>query len=218
MDAPEDARERWLKAAREAANRAYHGAHGDAHVETRRGVRLAITWRAAIAAAVAIALLAGGAWWLAKPGPASLPLASASPLATGAGPSGSSVVVAVAGEVASPGLVTLDAGARVADAIDAAGGPTPTADLGSVNLARRVVDGEQIVVASPGGASADTRVNLNAASADELEQLPGVGPVLAARIVADRELNGPFADVEDLARVPGVGPAIVSALGDVARV
>jgi competence protein ComEA len=131
------------------------------------------------------------------------------------------LVVDVSGAVAAPGLVELATGARVADAIDAAGGASSDAVLDDLNLARRVTDGEQIVVPHQGDAEAEGSggpINLNRASAEQLEQLPGVGPVLAQRIVADREANGPFVTLDDLARVPGVGDAIVGALDGLATV
>lgn len=128
------------------------------------------------------------------------------------------VVVHVTGAVATPGVVTTVDGARIVDVIALAGGATATADLGGLNLARPVVDGEQIVVperraSSAAGAAepvdavhdADGRLRINVATARELEELPGVGPVLAERIVAYREANGPFASAGDLRRVPGIG-------------
>ena len=120
------------------------------------------------------------------------------------------VIVHVVGKVASPGVVELPAGARVLDAVEAAGGVTKSKALESVNLARIVVDGEQIDV----GASAEanggsSRVSLNSASAEQLQQLPGVGPVIAERIVAWRTKNGPFRSVAELAEVSGIGPAMV---------
>ena len=132
----------------------------------------------------------------------------------------STLVVDVSGAVEAPGLVTLAAGDRVADAIDAAGGASADAVLDGLNLARHITDGEQILVPhegdsdGPGGGL----INLNQADAGALEQLPGVGPVLAARIVEDRDANGPFASLEDLGRVSGVGDAIVAALEGVATV
>ncbi len=134
--------------------------------------------------------------------------------------------VHVSGAVQSPGLVVVSAGARVADAIAAAGGALPEADLASLNLAAPVRDGDQIGVpwrgtggsepANPGGAPIqDGRVRINVAGAAELEALPGVGPVLASRIVAHRDAYGPFAVVEDLLDVPGIGEAKLAALRDV---
>ncbi len=122
------------------------------------------------------------------------------------------LAVHVSGAVANPGLVAVPSGSRVADAISAAGGATADADLAWTNLAAPMRDGEHIVVASidepvtPGDA-ASSGIDVNAASANELEALPGVGPVLAERIVAHRERFGSFATVEDLLDVPGIGEA-----------
>jgi competence protein ComEA len=122
-------------------------------------------------------------------------------------------VVAVAGKVRRPGLVRLPDGARVADALEAAGGVLPGADPGLVNLARKVTDGEQILVgldapgasgAGPAGApAAGQPVNLNTATAGQLDQLPGVGAVLAQRIVDRR----PYKSVDELREVDGIGEA-----------
>jgi competence protein ComEA len=142
----------------------------------------------------------------------------------------STVVVAVVGLVARPGLVTLPAGARVADAVEAAGGLLPEADLASVNLAALVADGQQIAVGVPGAAgpqvsagdvsrgAGDGPVDINVASAAVLDGLPGIGPVLAQRIVDHRERSGPFRSVEQLADVPGIGPAILAGLADAVTV
>ena len=135
------------------------------------------------------------------------------------------VVVAVSGKVRRPGLVRLPAGARVADAVEAAGGAQPGADLTSLNLARRVVDGELIpvgiapppaTVATPGqgpGAPAG-KVNLNTATLQELDSLPGVGPVLAQRILDHRESSGGFRSVGDLRNVDGIGASRYEDLKD----
>jgi competence protein ComEA len=131
------------------------------------------------------------------------------------------VVVHVSGAVARPGLVTLPADARVADAILAAGGATGDAELGSLNLAASVGDGTLLVVPSviEGRAvTGDGLVRLNTASAADLEALPGVGPVLAERIVAHREAVGSFGVVEDLLDVPGIGEAKLAALRDLVLV
>jgi len=129
------------------------------------------------------------------------------------------IVVHVSGAVLHPGLVTIPADGRVADGIAAAGGATGGADLGSINLAAPLRDGEQVVVPLPGAAtlpsgSAPDGVDLNRDTASELEAPPGVGPVLAARIVAYRDLNGPFATVEDLLDVGGIGEAKLAAMRD----
>lgn len=136
---------------------------------------------------------------------------------------GGSVVVDVAGKVAEPGIRTLPAGARVADAIAAAGGAVPGTDTSSVNLARVLADGEQILVgvtpaagvaaAAAGGASAGTGgalVNLNTADTTVLDSLPGVGPVTAQAIVRWRERNGRFRAVDDLLEVSGIGEATLA--------
>ena len=143
-----------------------------------------------------------------------------------------SVQVHVAGAVKKPGVVTLDGQARVVDALDAAGGTKKNADLTQVNLARVVKDGEQIVVpeiaddaganaqpaaprtagsgtgtAAGPAAGAGQKININSSSAAELENLPGIGPVTAAAIVAYREEKGPFASVDALTEVSGIGEA-----------
>ena len=187
-----------------------------------------------IAGLVAALLLAG--WtWLDRPRvepaparPADTTVATPAPATTTVGEvaeTSATVVVSVVGLVARPGLVTLPTGARVAAAIEAAGGLRPEADPASVNLAAVVTDGEQIAVGVPGtaGAVADGEVSgatggggrsvdLNAAGAAELDALPGIGPVLAQRIVDYRTQNGPFTRVDQLDDVPGIGPAIFAEL------
>lgn len=129
------------------------------------------------------------------------------------------VVVHVSGAVAEAGVVTLPAGARVADAVAAAGGVVDGAELAAVNLARLLTDGEHVHVpregeapppsdAAPGGPSAGAdggTVDLNRAGAAELETLPGIGPALAQRIIAHREQHGPFREVGQLRDVSGIG-------------
>lgn len=129
------------------------------------------------------------------------------------------VVVHVSGAVNRPGLVTVPTSARVADAIAAAGGAATGADLGNLNLASSVSDGDQIVVPLVGavkmpGQAADRGIDLNRATAAQLEDLPGVGPVLAGRIVAFRDLHGGFTAVEDLLDVGGIGEAKLAAMRD----
>lgn len=152
----------------------------------------------------------------------------------GTGPGGTSsadadaVVVHVVGEVVSPGLVGLRPGDRVADAIEAAGGATPTAVLAGLNLARPVVDGEQVVVPAEGGpppppdqggppGTTGGVLDLNSADAAALDTLPGVGPVLAERIVAWREEHGRFSSVDELVEVSGIGPALLGDVRDLVR-
>ncbi len=144
---------------------------------------------------------------------------------TSAAPVPASVYVHVAGAVGAPGLYSLPARARVADAIAAAGGFTPDADRGAVNLARLVQDGEQVAVPvmgapPPAGPApgADALVDLNSADAAALEMLPGIGPALAARILAWREENGRFAAVDDLLDVPGIGEKLLAGLREAVRV
>lgn len=132
---------------------------------------------------------------------------------------GGEVVVAVAGKIRHPGLVRLPAGSRVDDAVRAAGGVAPGASTGLVNLARKLIDGEQVLIGvdpppgavagtGPGpatGAGAAAPVDLNAAAVGELDQLPGIGPVLAERIVSWRTEHGRFASVDQLRQVSGIG-------------
>ena len=139
------------------------------------------------------------------------------------------VTVHVTGAVTTAGVVTLPAGARVADALAAAGGASPDAALERVNLARVLEDGEHVHLPRPdeelpapvdagtgssGGTLPDGRLDLNRASQDELETLPGIGPAKASAIVEHREANGPFADPGDLRDVPGIGEATFQQLAD----
>lgn len=123
----------------------------------------------------------------------------------------SEVTVHVSGAVVAPGLVRVPADARVAGAIRAAGGVRVDARLSELNLAAPVRDGDHIVVPRAGegtGASEEpSGIDLNRSTALQLEALPGVGPVLAERIVAHREEYGPFGEIEDLLDVPGIGEA-----------
>lgn len=135
------------------------------------------------------------------------------------------IVVHVSGMVMSPGVVDVVSGSIVVDAIEAAGGLRPGARIDQINLAAPVSAGDQIIVPGPGieepsqvGGSGDgAPVDLNNASAGELETLPGVGPVLAERIISFRDQNGRFDVVEDLLQVPGIGEAKLAALRDLVR-
>lgn len=169
-----------------------------------------------------VAVMAGFFWGSRSPEPA--PTGWATPTAT-ATAAVNSITVHVAGFVLAPGLVELDERARVADAVAAAGGLRPGADTSAVNLAAPLRDGEQVVIpglvagqAGPGGGSSaadsEGRVRVNVATAVELETLPGVGPVLAGRIIEFREDHGPFQTVEDLLDVPGIGEAKLASLRD----
>lgn len=130
------------------------------------------------------------------------------------------ITVHVSGAVVSPGLVEVASSARIADMIAAAGGTSAEASLVALNLAAPVRDGEQVVVptwahsSEAAATTAEGRVRLNTASASELEQIPGVGPVLAGRIVEARKLIGSFASIEDLLDVSGIGEAKLAALRD----
>lgn len=125
------------------------------------------------------------------------------------------VVVHVVGAVQLPGLYRLARGKRVADAVARAGGATAKADLSLINLAALVSDGQQVVVparAPPGsapaaGEAAGGPVHLNSATVEQLDTLPGVGPVTAQKIVDYREKHGAFSSVRELDAIPGIGPA-----------
>ena len=201
-------------------------------------------WVVAVLAAAAVI----GWTWLDRPAVNQVPVASAT-MATAAtaptsaptptahataGPStapavpAGTVVVSVVGQVAAPGLVTLPAGSRVADALTAVGGLLPEADPGSINAAAVLSDGQQIAVGVPGaaaqptsggtasgggsGAGAGGPLNLNTATVADLDALPGIGPVLAQRIVDHRTAHGPFTSVDQLDEVSGIGPAIFTDL------
>jgi competence protein ComEA len=145
--------------------------------------------------------------------------------------SGSVVLVHVVGQVRHPGLVRLASGARVADALRKAGGTTRRADLSAVNLARPVADGEQVFVPAPGqsppssaqasavspSGGAGSPVDLNNANESQLDALPGVGPVIAGRIVEWRRQHGRFASVEELTEVSGIGDATLERLRPLVR-
>jgi len=147
--------------------------------------------------------------------PAPVPSASSGAGAPAASPG--TVTVDVAGKVRRPGIVVLDAGARVTDALAAAGGARKGVDLTPLNLARVLVDGEQIVVGGPArppaaagaatgtGGAAGPLVNLNTAGQTELESLPEVGPVTAQSIIAWRDAHGGFTSVDELLEVDGIG-------------
>lgn len=189
--------------------------------------------RAAVAGVALLGILAGSLWWLTRQAPppveASLPLVEATapaPTTTVAQP----VVVHVAGAVVAPGVHRLPPGARVIDAVDAAGGLAPDADAGAVNLAALAADGSQVYVprvgeappmsaaGAPGEPAASGPVDLNTADEAALDTLPGIGPATAAAIVDHRERHGPFASVEGLLEVRGIGEAKLAALRDLVRV
>jgi competence protein ComEA len=189
---------------------------------------------------LALAVLVAGAvaalgllWLLSRPGAEPVEPAEPSELADSLGSaageaaglvesSAEVVVVHVAGAVSAPGLYRLPGGSRVADALQAAGGPQPGAAMDALNLARPLTDGEQLLVplepppgaapaAQPGAGTVsspkrpDGRLDLNRATAEDFDDLPGIGPVLAQRIVAARERAGGFKSVGQLRDVPGIG-------------
>lgn len=183
------------------------------------------------AAALAIALI--GARYLHETRPAlSSGAAKPVPVRISGGSSGGSwAVVQVAGEVHRPGVYRLRAGKRVDDAVQRAGGATARADLAAVNLAAKVEDGRQVIVpargaagstASPGagtgaGGGGAATLNLNTATLEQLDQLDGVGPATAQKIVAYRQQHGGFRSVSELDQVPGIGPKRLAALKDLLR-
>jgi competence protein ComEA len=192
-----------------------------------RGARLDLSRPGALALALVAALaavIAAVGVWSQRPQAepvADLPAVAvdepaAPPAAAPAGP----LVVSVSGKVARPGLVEVPAGARVADVLEAAGGALAGTDLTGLNLARKVTDGEQVAVgvpapaasepgaADPAAATGSTpagKVDLNAATVQQLDTLPGVGPVMAQRILDWRTHNGRFARVEQLRDIEGIG-------------
>lgn len=181
---------------------------------------------AAAAVAVVVAALGapGASEVLPSPGGSPAPgsadgSGSSAPVIDPLAPASTTVVIHILGAVARPGVYELRAGDRLLDAVAAAGGFTDAADRAQLNLARSVVDGEQIVVpavgevlASPpptggaaGGGGGGGLVNLNSADAAALDTLPGVGPATAANIIAWRTENGRFTSIDDLLSVPGIG-------------
>lgn len=185
----------------------------------RRGVR------ALVGLAVVVVVVAGFLAWRARPQVDRVgPPASAAPVAVVSSPN--TLVVAVQGKVHKPGLVTLPTGARVADALAAAGGVLPGTDLTGLNLARKLVDGELILVGQtpPAGSRNGAgivgggKVNINLAGPDELDTLPGIGPALAQRIITYRGQHGAFGSVDDLRKVPGIGDAKFAEIKDLVTV
>jgi competence protein ComEA len=174
-----------------------------------------------IAAAVVLLFLA---WKLIAPGgggaSGSAPVSVPEPARAGA--TGRTVYVHVAGRVRNPGLYPLRAGARIATAIERAGGAVRGADLSAVNLAMKVQDGQQVLVprrgAAPAAADASAgggrRISLATATVEQLDQLDGIGPTLAKRIVDYREEHGGFRSVEQLKQVDGIGEKRFAALED----
>jgi competence protein ComEA len=182
-----------------------------------------------------LALVVGVVAWrhVAAPGASGAPLRVAPIVPAGAGAGSPStagraaaaadapLVVDVAGAVRRPGLVRLAKGSRVSDAIAHAGGPTAHADRDAVNLAAPVSDGQQVLVpargavasaGASGGEATSGPVSLSAATAAQLDTLPGIGPVTAQKIVDYRAQHGSFTSVDGLDAIPGIGPARIAEL------
>lgn len=176
------------------------------------------------ALALLVAVLLAGRHWARAGAPAERPVAAqVEPLSVSSAPK---LVVHVVGAVRRPGLYRLPDRSRIADAVTRAGGPTRKADLSAVNLAAPVADGLQVVVparAPPdktGGEPAQSGpqgpVHLNTATLEELDALPGVGPVTAQKILDYRQQHGAFASIDELDAIPGIGPARLEQLKEVA--
>jgi competence protein ComEA len=184
---------------------------------------------------VTIAVAAGVllTWWLLSerprtsvPDPISLSAEANSPPGGAASPSvpaAGELVVDVAGKVKHPGIVTLPAGSRVHEAIAEAGGVRGKVDTSTLNMARVLTDGEQILVgvepvpgdtASGGASGSGARISLGAATLEQLDTLPGIGPVTAQAILDHRSEHGPFASVDDLLDVKGIGEATLEDIRD----
>jgi len=165
-------------------------------------------------AALVLALAAGAGVWYSRSSP------EPPPISVVAGPSEpGSLTVHVSGAVIAPGLIEIPVGSRVADAVLAAGGALPGAELSALNLAAPLIDGQQLIVpgrsgAGEPGAAPAGKVRVNTAGVIDLARLPGVGPVIAERILEHRESHGPFGVIEDLLDVPGIGEGKLAVLRD----
>lgn len=177
----------------------------------------------AIAAAGGVVLVAliGAVWSNATSGGGEAVIAApGSEVGPTVAPPPSSLIVQVVGAVESPGVYELPIGARVLDAVTMAGGLTARADAASLNLARIVNDGEQLIVGELGSASkhvaatSNGRININLATEADFESLPRIGPTLAERIVAFRDTNGSFASIDALLDVPGIGQLTLDGMRD----
>jgi competence protein ComEA len=171
-------------------------------------------------AAIAVAVLLLGARWIRSPAaPASDGSEGVSFAADGFQPgadAGRDVVVHVAGAVARPGVYRLPLGARVADAVRRAGGLGSGALQDGINLAARLSDGQQVVVPARGagvaGAAGEGPISLGSATADDLDEIEGIGPVTAQKIVEFRDQNGGLSSIEQLDEISGIGPSTMEAL------
>lgn len=197
------------------------------------GIRAGEDPLAGAAVLLVVALVAGFFWYRAglrggEEVAAALPAPPATVVSTTTAPA--LLVVHVAGAVARPGLYRLPPGSRVADAVEAAGGPVPVADLDRLNLAAPLGDGQRVAVprrgeallpepaAAPGTGAEAQPVDLNTAGQAELESLPGVGPATARAILEERARRGGFRSPRDLLRVPGIGERRFAELRDRVRV
>lgn len=180
-----------------------------------------------------VSLIVGGVIGYFTPRPRTAPITIITPEPTATPtptPTPAPLRVYVTGAVQAPDVYYLTVGSLVRDAVLAAGGPAPDADLERINLARQLQDQQQIYIPRKGEeppvptisdgvpvgtSSADQPlVNINTATVEELQQLPRVGPALAQRIVAYREMYGPFKSIEDVMQVPGIGEALFAAIRD----
>ena len=173
---------------------------------------------------IVVALVVAGRLLVAGGDEGATPLEVVAEPPGGSGAANPAIVVHVVGAVRQPGLYRLKEGQRVADAVELAGGATRRADLSLVNLAAPIADGTQVVVpqrpaevaaggaaSSPAGAATGP-VHLNSATVEQLDALPGIGPVTAQKIVDWRQAHGAFTSVDDLDAVPGIGPARIEQL------
>ena len=180
-----------------------------------------------VAAGCLALLLFVGSKLLAQPQTSAAVAPPAAPPAETAGTGSTVLVVDVVGAVRRPGLYRLKQGARIADAVSRAGGATPKADLALINLAAPLADGEQVVVPRRGaaatgalgssgapGSTATGPVQLSTATLEQLDSLPGIGPVTAQKILDYRQKHGAFRSVDELDAVPGIGPARLDQLKD----
>ena len=175
-----------------------------------------------------VAALGGAGLWYVRSLPQPVAIHAEPVAAPSASPSPAILIVHVAGWVEQEGVYDLPEGSRVIDALDAAGGPKRGAELSALNLAAPLTDGQQVLVprsvlGAPTGAVAEgavaeagasTLVNINSATAEELETLPGIGEVLAATIIQYREEHGPFTSVDQLVDVSGIGEVTLEELRD----
>ena len=183
--------------------------------------------RAPFAATLLVVVAAGIAWWRLGSDDSPAPPAMVAAVASTTSSQPQTVLVHIVGAVRAPGVVELDAGSRVTDALDAAGGPTADADPAQLNLAAPIAEGQRIavprigeIVATPPSGAGDESagpVNLNTATAAELDTLPGIGPALADAIMQARAEH-PFTTVDDLRRVRGIGDARFEQLRDLVTV